>query len=688
MKRQKDGRRGERRGSPGKAAVPRVASPDAGSADPASDGFLGILIRPAWLPAALLVIATVLAYQPVWQGGFLWDDDMHITKNRMLSDPDGLRQIWSSPESPQYYPMVFTSFRLERALWGLNPAGYHWVNLFLHAASAVLLWRILRRLNVPGAWLASAVFALHPANVESVAWISQRKNTLAMFFYLLSALWYLRSYLAPRIANNPQPSSPNPQRRWYWLSLAAFALALLSKTAVSPYPVVLLGLAWWQRGKVTARDLARSVPFFVASLVLSLITIWFERHQTAAHVIRDDSFWARLAVAGWAVWFYLYKALLPLNLILIYPRWQCDPANVISYVPGALLAGAFVVLWWRRERWGMVWLFCAGYYVALLLPVLGFVNIGFMSYSLVADHWQYFAIIAPIALGVATCAMLARKTAPWVWLVIAGATLLMLGSLTWRQSCLYTNAEALWRGTLAANARCWPACYQLGLILVKQGRPDEAIAHFQEALQYQPNYSEARNNIGAVLLRKGAVDEAIAQYQEALRVTPNFEEAHNNLGTALLQKGKLDEAITHYQTALQAQPDYAEAHNNLGTALAQKGKMAEACVQYEEALRLVPGDPETQNNLALLLATSEEPSLRNGEMAVRLAREANDRIGGRNPLFLRTLAAALAETGRFSDAAQTARSGIELAQATGQPGLVARLSDELKLYEAARPLRH
>ena len=531
----------------------------------------------SWLLGLLLVVSTVLAYRPAWHGEFLWDDDVHVTNNRMLSDPGGWKQIWSSPDSPQYYPLVFTSFRLERGLWGLNPTGYHWVNLLLHAASAVLVWRVLRRLNVPGAWLAAAVFALHPVNVESVAWISQRKNTLAMFFYMLSLLLYLRfdpaprpSNLEPRPSGSPQPSTLNPQLLWYWLSLAAFVLALLSKTAVSPFPLVLLGLAWWQRGRVTGRDVWRSAPFFIAALILGLVTVWFERHQIALQVVREDSFWPRLAGAGWAVWFYLYKAVVPLNLLFVYQHWQVDPSQALSYVPGALVVGALLLLWRYRRRWGRAWLFCAGYYVVMLLPVLGFVNIGFMGYSLVADHWQYFAILAPIALASALFSSTFRARSPRfdgsasgfsdalspAGLLLAFALLLALGGLTWRQSALYANAETLWQGTLAADPGCWAAHNNFGSSLLEKGAVEEAIAHFQAALRMRPDYAEAHYNLGLAVFQKGRADEAIAHFQAALQIKPNFAAAHNNLGTALLQKGRVDEAIAQYQMALQLKSDY------------------------------------------------------------------------------------------------------------------------------------
>jgi tetratricopeptide (TPR) repeat protein len=296
-----------------------------------------------------------------------------------------------------------------------------------------------------------------------------------------------------------------------------------------------------------------------------------------------------------------------------------------------------------------------------------------------------------------------------------------LGALTWRQSGLYVNAETLWQGTRAANQGCWLAYYHLGLLYLERGSLDEAIVQFQDALRIKPHYAEARNNLGAALLQKGALDEAMAQYQEALRTDPAFADAHDNLGAALLQmgrvddaiaelqkalqlqpglasahsnlgvalfrKGRVDEAIAQYQTALRSDPEYGQAHNNLGTALIAEGRMAEALTQYEEALRLQPADPNTQNNLALLLATCTEASLRNGDKALQLARQANDLAGGRNPGVLRTLAAALAETRRFGDAVQTAQTALELAQAAGQQELAAHLTGELKRYEAGLPLR-
>ena len=392
-------------------------------------------------------------------------------------------------------------------------------------------------------------------------------------------------------------------------------------------------------GRLDRTDVGRSLPFIVTAVAIGLLSLWFQSHRAiGSDIVRTDSLWARLAGAGWAVWFYLYKAVLPVGLRSIYPRWQIDGGQWWSYVPVLLVAGAFAMFWRYRRTWGHGLLLGLGYFLVMLSPVLGFVDIGFMFASLVADHWQYFAIIAPISL-----VAVAMTSAPR-WLgtrhlfptaALAGAVLVALAGLTWRQCGLYSDSGTFWRAVLAADSRSWLAYNNLGAVLLERGqtdeaiehfraalkirpvhamghynlggalrqkgRTDEAIEHFRAALEIQPVYAMARYNLGEALREKGQVDEAMDQFRAALEIQPTYAEAHNGLGMALFRKGQVDEAIEHFRAALEIQPSYAEAHNNIARALSQIGRSDEAILHLGAALKLQPGHAEAHNNLANVL---------------------------------------------------------------------------------------
>jgi tetratricopeptide (TPR) repeat protein len=699
-----------------------------------------------WLFGLLLIAATVIAYLPVWHAGFIWDDDSILVGNPMIKAADGLSRFWCTTEPPDYFPMTSTSLWLEWRLWGDHPLGYHIINVLLHAASAVLWWRVLTRLRIPGARLAAAIFALHPVNVESVAWIAERKNTLAMFFYAWALLWYLRF-------------EDTGQRRWYWLGAGAFLLALLSKTAPVALPVILLGVAWWRRGRIARRDLWRSAPFFAIALLLGLITVWFQYHRAIGpDIVRADSFWSRLAGAGWAVWFYLSKALCPLNLMFVYPRWLIDGAKALSYVPGLLLIALFAVCWHYRRKGGKLFLFSLGYFVLMLLPVLGFLDIYFMRFSLVADHWQYFAVIGPTALVAGGLSATRRSfggTKSFLLSLVCGALLATLGTLTWKQCHMFTDSLTLWRTTTARNSRSSLAQYNLGCVLLQAGHLEEAMANFQQALQIDPTFADAHSNLGNLLLQKGKVDEAIAHLQKAVEIRPEFAEARSNLGGALLRKGQTeeaaaqfgqaleiapndaltrynlgsallksgrgDEAITQFQGVLDIRPDFPEARAKLGSALLQKGRVDEAIAQFRRVVQLNPNLANVQsdlgtlllqtgradeavthysaaiavqpanalflNNLAWVLATCPNTEVRNGPKAVELAEKA-ERLGGvGNPAILGTLAAAYAEAGRFTEALRTAQHALELAIAQTNSAQAEMLRASIALFKTSSPFR-
>ena len=547
---------------------------------------------------AIIVLVAILAYLPSICGGFVLDDNLFVTENDLIRTPDGLHKLWCTTESQDYWPMTNTTFWIEWRLWETNPIGYHVTNLILHVVEALLIWVILRKMTIPGALLAAMVFALHPVNVESVAWIAQRKNMMSMLFFLLSILWYLKIEILSPLASRPSPLL-------YWLSLASFVLAMLSKGSAVVLPVLLLGIFWWLRS-LTRRDLLRMAPFFLLAVVLTGVNIWFQTH--GEHIeFRNAGFAERLLGAGCVVWFYLYKALLPLDLAFIYPRWHIEVGNPLWWLP--LLAALIVtaVLWRYRKGWSRPLLFAWGFFCVSLLPVMGFTYTGFMEYSLVADHYQHIAIIGVIALAAAGWSIWhqrARNRADWATTAVAVVVIGTLAFLTWQQSGIYHNAIRLYQATLQKNPGCWLAHNNLGAVLADAGRPQEAIEHYQQALLLKPDYVETHNNLGVVLANAGRLQEAIEHYEQALRLKPDYADVHNNLGLALVNAGRLQDAIEHYEQALRLKPDYVEVHNNLGVALAKAGRLQEAIEHYEQALRLKPDYTDAHITLGVALANA------------------------------------------------------------------------------------
>ncbi len=504
------------------------------------------------------MLAVLLAYQPAWRGEFLWDDDAHVTKPELRSWY-GLYRIWFElGATQQYYPLLHSAFWVEHNLWGDATLGYHLVNILLHAAAAVLVALVLRRLSVPGAYLAAALFALHPVHVESVAWITEQKNTLSAVFYLGAMLVYLRFDQARKTS-------------LYWWALGLFVLGLMSKTTAATLPAALLVIFWWQRGRLSwHRDVRPLAPFFVLGLLAGLLTAWVERKLIGAEGAAFDlTLVERCLLAGRAIWFYLGKLFWPTELIFIYPRWQVSQAVWWQYLfPAAallLLAG----LWALRRRWrgplaGLL------FFVGTLLPALGFCNVYPFSYSFVADHFQYLASLGVITLASAGVALLLGRWGLWrrpVGYAACLALLATLGTLTWRQSRMYSDAELLYRTTLDRNPACWMAHCNLGGVLQPQGRIAEAMEHYQRALAMRPHYAQLHNNIGVGLARCGRIDEAIGLYRKALEIKPDYGEVYNNLGVALLARGRLDEAMTDFRKAVELKPDCADAYNNLGFLL-------------------------------------------------------------------------------------------------------------------------
>ncbi len=631
----------------------------------------------------LIVVIALVAYYPSINGGFIWDDYLLLVDNALIKAPDGLQRIWCTAQAIDFWPATNTSFWIEWRLWELNSTGYHVTNLILHVLESLLVWIILRKLSVPGAFLAAVIFAVHPVNVESVAWIAQRKNTMAMLFFLLSILWYvkflelarLRLAAKPPAIHHPMLSfssfilHPSSFHIWYWLSLGAFLLAMLSKGSVAMLPVLLLGIVWWLR-PVTWRDVARIAPFFAIAAILAAVNVEFQTHATEK-VVRAIGFTDRLLGAGGVVWFYLYKALLPVDLAFVYHQWNINSGTIRWWLPLLAAIALTAVLWWYRKEWSRDVLFAWGIFCVSLVPVMGFTDVAFMQYSLVADRYQHIAIIAVIAFA----------SAVWsVWLRSLQRSNATGGNSHRRRGCnrvcvlnecdktrLYRDAMTLYQATLEKNPDCIMAQYNyanalvntnrpqdavehykqairlepdfvmahygLGNTLVKTGRAEEAVGHFQEFLRLKPGHAEVHNSLGNAFAQLKRPEEAIEQFEKALAINPASAQAHLNLGNILLQKGRPEDAVEHFRQVLRLQPQRAEAYAILGIALAQTGRLTEAIESFQQALRKNPNDPETHKNLgnALMLSGRHQEAIDHFKQALQIK---PDYIGAYNLMAL------------------------------------------------------
>jgi tetratricopeptide (TPR) repeat protein len=583
---------------------------------------------PGWLLGLLLAGAALVAYQRVLHAGFIWDDDAHLTRPD-LATLHGLWRIWSEPgATQQYYPVLYSAFWLELHLWGYSAAGYHALNVVLHGAAAWLLFLALRRLSVPGAFLAAAAFALHPVCAESVAWVSEQKNTLSAVFYLAAALAYLR-FDAGR--------SPS----WYAAGTVLFCLALLSKTVTATLPAALLVVLWWKRGRLSWKgDAAPLAPWLALGAAAGAVTAWMERaHVGAGGAAFALGFADRFLVAGRALWFYFGKVFWPFHLAFIYPRWTLDPRSIGQDLWPVAAVAALAALYFLRRR-SRAPLAVALLFAGTLFPALGFINVYPFRFSFVADHFEYLALAMMLSASAAGLTLAAMRLSPPLRRVAAFVGVAALGALTWRQTAMYADIGTLWQTTIARNPRCWMAHNNLGLALMAGGQTDEAISHYRTAIEIEPGFAGTHNNLGIALMRKGETGEAVAQYREALAIDPGGAETHNNLGMALRRDGRVDEAIAQYGMALEINPDDLATNFNLGNALLQAGRVPEAIGRYQRSLEISPGYADARNNLGNALR-----SIGRLDEAIAEYRRALD-LDPSNARAKRNLEAALSSRGR------------------------------------------
>ena len=554
-----------------------------------------------------IVLAALIVYWPALHGTLLWDDNAHIT-SPALQSLHGLWRIWFElGATQQYYPLLHTAFWLEHRLWGDAALGYHLANLFEHSLSACLLVAILRQLKLSArvAWLAGLIFALHPVCVEAVAWMSEQKSTLSGVFYMAAALTYLHF-------------DRSRKRSLYFAALGLFVLALLSKSVTATLPAALLLVFWWERGWIDwKRDALPLAPWFVIGATSGLFTAWVERTYIGAQGAGYElSFAQHLLLAGRIICFYAGKTLWPADLMFSYPRWDVDPAALWQWAYPVIVAAVAISLMVLARKMRGPWasfLFFSG----TLFPVLGFLHVFPFRYSYVADHFQYLAMLGIIV--------------PIAWIIVEGVSrswsstfapplvgllvIVILGSLTWRQSALYCNAETLYRATLLRNPASWMTHNNLGIVYAEEGRLADAISEFAASLRIKPDHAKAHMNLGNVLRQMpGRMPQAIAEYRTALQLQPNLLPAHKNLAIALAQiPDRLPEAVAEFQAALRLDPEDAQTHALLAISLAQLGHMPEALEEYRTALRLQPNDADTRLNYADTLA--QLPEQRDAAMA-------------------------------------------------------------------------
>jgi len=598
-----------------------------------------------WSLAVLLVVATFFAYQPVWRGLPIWDDWRHMTPTG-LAMLRGLRRIWLETQlTRRFDPLADTALWIENRWWGASTLGYHLVNIACHATTALLLVAVLRRLRIKGAWFAAAIFALHPVQVESVAWISEFKNTLSGVFFLGTTLAYVRFDDA-----RARPS--------YALAMGLFVAALLSKPTTVVWPVGMIAILWWRRGALSwRRDVRPLVPFAAIGLLDGAVALAIER-ETVGNALGGLRFSLaqRLVIAGRAIWFYLGKLIWPVGLCPIYPRWAIEQlaGTDLLYPLGGLVL--FVVLWMLRRR-SRAPLAALLFFVGALLPLIGVFSFGYQGYAFVADHFQYLASLGIITLVAAGSAWFQDR---WSLLPRAAAhglcfaVLIVLAVLTWQHSHAFASFGAFARTILAEYPDNWAARDDLGVVLVAEGKPQEAIEEFHRALRGNPQYVLARYDLGSVLQAQGRLDEAAREYEEALRWRPHSVALRYNLGCLLAAQGKFDEAIEQYQDALRSEPDDPEVRNNLGTALVALGKLDEAVAQFRQAIELRSDFVEAHINLghSLTIQKRTDEAIQQYEQAVQL--------DPTNSLARYDLAITLANSGDLSRAAVQLRQAAEL----------------------------
>jgi len=655
-----------RENRPGAGAL----SAGAGATTEAWKPWLDVLLR-----GALILLATLWIYSPASRGDWLWDDDVLLTANPTVQSGSlaGLWKLWFDPDGVDYFPLSYSAFWLQWPFFGADPAGYHTVSILFHAAGALLLWRLLVVMRIPGGWLAALLFAVHPACVESVAWVSELKNTLSLPPFLLSAICFVRHDDAARATD---PGAARRSLGFHALSVAWFLVAMLAKTSMVMFPVVLLVHAWWRRGRIGLRDLAAAAPFFLVSLVLGMVTIHYQHGRAigAEKIPIADPFTLagvveRVLLSGMALVFYLWTAFWPFRLLPIYPRWEVDATELWQLFPWPIVAMAGWWLWTdrgsaERPTPARHALFALAFFLLMLLPILGFVTISYMRITWVADHFLYLPLLAPVALvaaGVAarSAALPARLQGPA--LAGAAAIVALLAVSSFRYAHVFAGEDPLWTHTLASNQDAWQAHNRLGARKYARGDLQGALGHFEASSRLRPDLGETSNNLGTTLVETGRLEEGIAQFRVAAEAQPHMPQFRLNLGNALIQAGRIEEAEERFRELTERFPAMLQGWNNLGYVLLQRGDFAGAIAALRQAETIKAGVPDVQTNLHAALRAEAERLARQGDSreAERLYRELLAAMPD-DVQLLTNLGVVVYQLGRTDEAVASFRRALEI----------------------------
>jgi tetratricopeptide (TPR) repeat protein len=651
----------------------------------------------------LATISLVVFGQAIRYDFVNFDDDLYVYNTPAIQSGLTTKAIASafiSPHAGNWHPLTTISHMLDCQLYGLNAGGHHATNIILHTIAVLLLFRVLRQMT-GAVWksaIVAALFAIHPLHVESVAWVSERKDVLSAVFFMLTLCAYVGYVRAPSIGR-------------YLIVAVMFAFGLMSKSMLVTTPVILLLLDYWPlerfrgpafanqpspkapvRQAVVGNLLIEKIPLLVLSAGACVITFILQKRATGAIPPLPLLWRMENAVASYLS--YIWKTLWPTGLAVFYPHPNSTlPIWEVILAIGLLLAITVAAIIFRSKRPYLVtgWF----WYLGMLVPVIGLVQVGEQGH---ADRYTYLPHIGLFLFAVWLGADVTAGRQSRSRLAVATAIVIIV-ALAWTaviQASYWRNSETLWTHAIAVTSDNDVAHNNLGYLCADRGELDKAILHFATASRsrsrkldthYNAGSAFVQMNLADALARKGQSDEAMVHYEEAIKLQPNYADAYYNRGNVLFAKGRIDEAIADWEKTLQLQPNDADAHTGLGNALLRKGSLHEAIAHYEKALALAPEDPHSRNNVAWVLATASDASIRDGTRAVGFAQEAVQLSGGREPRFLRTLAAAYAESDRFSEALAVAQQAVVIARMQGKTDVANRLEKDLVLYRGRLPAR-